>query len=50
MGLPMLGGVNAFLATTSIATVGLALAYGFPIGLQLITRDTFEPGPFSLGR
>ncbi len=34
-GLPLLQGVTAFLATTSVATVGLALAYGVPIGLHL---------------
>ena len=49
MGLPLLQGVTAFLATTSIATVGLALAYGMPIGLHMIA-SSFEPGPFSLGR
>ena len=50
MSLPLLQGVTAFLATTSIATVGLALAYGMPIGLHLINRNSFEPGPFTLGR
>jgi len=48
--LPLLQGVTAFFATTSIATVGLALAYGMPIGLHLISRNSFEPGPFTLGR
>jgi len=48
--LPLLQGVTAFFATTSIATVGLALAYGMPIGLHLISRHSFEPGPFTLGR
>ncbi|KAL0024345.1 hypothetical protein WJX79_001112 [Trebouxia sp. C0005] len=50
MSLPLIQGVTAFLATTSIATVGLALAYGMPIGLHLISRNSFEPGPFTLGR
>ena len=50
MGLPLLQGVTAFLATTSIATVGLALAYGIPIGLHVLRRKHLEPGPFSLGR
>lgn len=50
MGLPLLQGLTAFLATTSIATVGLALAYGIPIGLHLLNRNCFEPGPFTLGR
>lgn len=50
MGLPLLQGVTAFLATTSIATVGLALAYGLPIGLHMAHRNSFEHGPFTLGR
>ena len=50
MGLPLLKGTTAFLATTSIATVGLALAYGMPIGLHLLRHNHFDPGPFTLGR
>ena len=34
-GLPLLQGSTAFLANTSIATVGLALCYGLPIGLHI---------------
>ncbi len=51
MGLPILQGTTAFFATTSIAVSGLALAYGIPIGANLISgRHYFEPGPYSLGR
>lgn len=50
MGLPLLQGPTAFLATTSLATVGLALCYGMPIGLHVLASDKFEPGPFTLGR
>lgn len=50
MGLPLLGGTAAFLATTSIATAGLAMAYGTPILLRLICRQQFEAGPYNLGR
>ena len=50
LGLPLLGGVTAFLATTSIATAGLAAAYGTPILLRLMLAADIEPGPYSLGR
>ena len=50
MGLPLLGGTAAFLATTSIATAGLAMAYGTPILLRLICRQQIEAGPYNLGR
>ncbi|KAL0018124.1 hypothetical protein WJX77_006203 [Trebouxia sp. C0004] len=50
MGLPLLQGPAAFLATTSIATVGLALCYGLPIGLHVLASNRFEAGAFTLGR
>ncbi len=50
MGLPLLQGPTAFLATTSIATVGLALCYATPIGLHVLASDRFEAGPFTLGK
>ncbi len=50
MGLPLLQGPTAFLATTSIATVGLALCYGLPIGLHIFASNRFEAGPVTLGR
>ena len=51
LGLPMLAGANAFNVSSSIATSGLCLAYALPISFRmLLARDSFEPGPFSLGR
>ncbi len=50
MGLPLLQGPTAVLATTSIATVGLAECYGLPIGLHVLASHRFEAGPFTLGR
>lgn len=51
LGLPILNGVTAFAATTSIACAGLALTYGVPILLRIINRGSYvEAGPFSLGR
>ena len=51
MGLPILAGTAAFSACTSIASAGLFLAYGLPIGLRLIfAQHSFDPGPFTLGR
>ncbi len=39
----------AFFAITGICTVGLYLAYIFPIYLRLRAGDSFEPGPWNLG-
>ena len=51
LGLPLLSGVTAFAATTSIACAGLALTYGVPILLRIVNRGTYlETGPFTLGR
>ncbi|KAL3160166.1 hypothetical protein ABBQ32_010932 [Trebouxia sp. C0010 RCD-2024] len=51
LGLPLLSGVTAFAATTSIATTGLALTYGMPILLRIVNRNSYlETGPFTLGR
>ena len=51
MGLPMLAGAAAFDCASSIATAGLCLAYALPIAFRLVfAHDTFEPGPFTLGR
>ena len=51
LGLPLLSGVTAFAATTSIACAGLALTYGVPILLRIVTRRSYlETGPFTLGR
>jgi amino acid transporter len=40
----------AFFALTGICTVGLYLAYIIPVYLRLRAGDSFEPGPWSLGR
>ena len=40
----------AFFAITGICTVGLYLAYIIPIYLRLRAGDSFEPGPWNLGR
>ena len=51
LGLPLLSGVTAFAATTSIACAGLALTYGVPILLRIVNRGNYlESGAFTLGR
>jgi amino acid transporter len=40
----------AFFALTGICTVGLYIAYTIPVYLRWRQRDTFEPGPWTLGR
>jgi amino acid transporter len=40
----------AFFALTGICTVGLYLAYIFPVYLRLRKGDSFETGPWNLGR
>ena len=50
MGLPLLQGSAGFVATTSVATVGLALSYAIPIGLQALAPHQFQAGAFTLGR
>jgi amino acid transporter len=40
----------AFLAVTSIAVIGLYIAYSIPIYLRWRMGDKFEPGPWTLGR
>jgi amino acid transporter len=51
---PALFGKNdipfAFFALTGICTVGLYLAYILPVYLRLRRGDSFEPGPWNLGR
>ncbi len=39
----------AYIAITSITTIGLYIAYGIPILLRLCAKD-FKPGPWHLGR
>jgi amino acid transporter len=43
-------GFIAYAAVTSIATIGLYIAYGLPIFLRLRQGDSWEPGEWSLGR
>jgi amino acid transporter len=52
--IPALFGKNnvpfAFFAITGICTVGLYIAYIIPVYLRLRAGDSFEPGPWTLGR
>jgi amino acid transporter len=43
-------GVVAYAAVTSIATIGLYIAYALPIYLRLREGDAWEPGEWNLGR
>jgi len=43
-------GYIAYAAVTSIATIGLYIAYGLPIYLRLRQGDAWEPGEWNLGR
>ncbi|MEA2146831.1 MAG: hypothetical protein QOG59_2418 [Solirubrobacteraceae bacterium] len=40
----------AFFAVTSIAVIGLYIAYTIPVFLRWRMRDQFSPGPWTLGR
>ncbi|HEY3186028.1 MAG TPA: amino acid permease [Solirubrobacteraceae bacterium] len=40
----------AFFALTGICTVGLYIAYVLPVYLRLRRGDSFQPGPWNLGR
>src|ERR1700736_6542975 len=50
LGLPYLWNGTAYAAVTSIATIGLYIAYVIPILLRLLAGSAFKPGPWSLGR
>jgi amino acid permease (GABA permease) len=50
LGLPYLWNSAAYYAVTSIATIGLYIAYGMPILLRLRLGDNFQRGPWHLGR
>lgn len=50
LGVPYLWSPVAYAAVTSIATIGLYIAYGIPILLRLMAGDRFQPGPWHLGR
>jgi amino acid permease (GABA permease) len=49
LGLPYLVNNAAYAAVTSIAVIGLYIAYVLPTFLRLRQGDSFEPGPWQLG-
>jgi amino acid permease (GABA permease) len=50
LGLPYLWNATAYAAVTSIAVIGLYIAYVLPTFLRLRQGDSFECGPWHLGR
>src|SRR5205085_2845556 len=50
LGLPYLFNTTAYAAVTSIAVIGLYIAYVLPVFLRLRQGDRFQPGPWHLGR
>jgi amino acid transporter len=50
LGLPYLWSPVAYAAVTSIAVIGLYIAYGIPILLRLLAGERFQRGPWHLGR
>ncbi len=50
LGLPYLWNPVAYAAVTSIAVIGLYIAYGLPILLRLLAGERFQRGPWHLGR
>jgi amino acid permease (GABA permease) len=50
LGLPYIWSPVAYAAVTSIAVIGLYIAYIIPIFLRLRAKDRFEAGPWNLGR
>ncbi|MFC9694826.1 amino acid permease [Kribbella sp. NPDC056951] len=50
LGLPYLWNATAYAAVTSIAVIGLYIAYVLPTLLRLVQGKNFKPGPWSLGR
>lgn len=50
LGLPYLWSPVAYFAITSIAVIGLYVAYVAPVFLRVRAGDKFQPGPWSLGR
>ena len=50
LGLPYLWNATAYTAVTSIAVIGLYIAYVLPTWLRLLRGRDFEPGPWHLGR
>jgi amino acid permease (GABA permease) len=50
LGLPYLWNNTAYVAVTSIAVIGLYVAYVLPTLLRLRLGSRFQPGPWQLGR
>jgi len=50
LGLPYLYSSTAYAAVTSIAVIGLYVAYVSPVFLRVRAGDKFQHGPWSLGR
>jgi amino acid permease (GABA permease) len=50
LGLPYLWNTTAYAAVTSIATIGLYIAYVIPTYLRIRQGERFERGPWHLGR
>jgi amino acid transporter len=50
LGLPYLWNATAYAAVTSIAVIGLYIAYVLPTFLRLRQGDEFKRGPWHLGR
>jgi amino acid permease (GABA permease) len=50
LGLPYLGNTTAYAAVTSIAVIGLYVAYVLPTFLRLRLGSSFQRGPWHLGR
>jgi amino acid permease (GABA permease) len=50
LGLPYLWNYSAYAAVTSIAVIGLYIAYVMPTFLRLRQGDNFQRGPWHLGR
>jgi amino acid permease (GABA permease) len=50
LGLPYLWNPTAYAAVTSIAVIGLYIAYGIPILLRRLAGSSFQRGPWHLGR
>ncbi len=50
IGLPYLWSATAYAAVTSIAVIGLYIAYVTPVYLKLRAGDRFKPGVWNLGR
>jgi amino acid transporter len=50
LGLPYLWSPVAYFAITSIAVIGLYVAYVAPVFLRVLAGDRFQSGPWTLGR